>query len=127
MKKIMSAAMAVCVLSAGAAFAEEKTVTVKVDGITLDIADQQPIIEDNRTLVPMRAIFEALDAKVDWNEQERAVSASKDENTLEIKIGEKRYKINGEEKELDVPAQIKNNRTLVPLKVVADGLGCSAE
>ena len=106
---------------------EEKTVMVKVDGVTLTIEDQQPIIENNITLVPLRAIFEALDAEVNWDGETRTVTASKDKNTIELKIGEETYKVNGEEKELDVPAQIKNDRTLVSMRVVSESLGCTVD
>ena len=127
MKKIVSMALATCMLASGVAMAEEeKNVTVKVDGITLTIEDQQPIIEENLTLVPLRAIFEALNAEVNWDDETRTVTATREENTMELKIGEPKYKVNGEEKELEVPAQIKNNRTLVPLRVVAESLGCAA-
>ncbi len=102
----------------------EKEVTVKVDGILLTFADQNPIIENDRTLVPLRAIFEALEAKVEWDGDTYTVTATKGDTTMELAIGATTYKVNGEEKTLDVPAQIKNDRTLVPLRVVSETLGC---
>lgn len=130
MKKIISISLAAALLASGSVFAaeeEEKTVTVKVDGIVLTIEDQQPIIENNRTLVPLRAIFEALEAEVNWDDETRTVTAAKGENSMEMTIGASSYKVNGEEKELDVPARIVNNRTLVPLRVVAESLDCTAD
>ena len=67
MKKLMSIALATSMLATGVAMAEEvaeKEVIVKVDGVKLVIEDQKPIIENDRTLVPLRAIFEALEAEV---------------------------------------------------------------
>ena len=127
MKKLMSIALATSMLATGVAMAEEteKNVTVKVDGVTLKIEDQQPIIENDRTLVPLRAIFEALEAEVNWDGETKTVTAQKGETNMELKIGEAAYKVNGEEKTLDVPAQIKNDRTLVPLRVVAESLDCA--
>ncbi len=160
MKKLISLLVAICVLSSGAAMANEaeiaaesevvaevaaeevaeagiletaieykveQEVTVKVDGITLEIADQKPVIENDRTLVPLRAIFEALDATVEWIGETGTVIATKGENTVELTIGSTTYKVNDQAKEMDVPAQIKNSRTLVPLSVVSESLGCSAE
>jgi len=130
MKKLICIALATSMLATGVAMAEEaeeKVVTVKVDGVTLTIEDQQPIIENDRTLVPLRAIFEALEAEVNWDDETRTVTAQKGEATMELKIGEATYKVNGEEKTLDVPAQIKNDRTLVPLRVVAESLDCAVE
>ena len=130
MKKIMSAALAAALLTSGGVFAaeeEEKTVTVKVDGIVLSIEDQQPIITENTTLIPLRAIFEALDAEVEWDDAARTVTAKKGESNIEMKIGESVYKVNGEEKELEVPSRIMNNRTLVPLRVVSESLDCKVD
>ena len=130
MKKLMSIALATSMLATGVAMAEEvaeKEVIVKVDGVKLVIEDQKPIIENDRTLVPLRAIFEALEAEVSWDDETRTVTAKKGETNMELKIGDTTYKVNGEEKTLDVPAQIKNDRTIVPLRVVAESLGCSAQ
>lgn len=128
MKKVVSMMLAGAMLGSCVAMAaeEEKAVTVKVDGVALAIEDQQPIIEENRTLVPLRAIFEALEAEVAWDDATRTVTAKKGEIEMELKIGAEKYTVNGEEKELDVPAKIMNNRTLVPLNVVAESLGCAA-
>ena len=106
---------------------EEKTVVVNIDGIALEIADQQPIIEGDRVLVPLRAIFEALDASVEWDQETKTVTAEKGENTIELTIGETAYTVNGEEKEMDVAAQLVNDRTLVPIRVVSESLACEVE
>lgn len=131
MKKLIGLTLAASLLASTAVvFAEDeepKTVTVKVDGVELKIEDQAPIIKDNRTLIPLRAIFEALDAEVLWDGETRTVTATKGETSMEMKIGETTYKVNGEEKILDVASCIMNNRTLVPLRVVAESLGCSAD
>ena len=107
--------------------AEEKAVVVNIDGIVLEIADQQPIIEGDRVLVPLRAIFEALDAEVEWDQETKTVTAQKGENTIQLTIGETAYTVNGEAKEMDVAAQLVNDRTLVPIRVVSESLACEVE
>jgi len=85
--------------------------------------DQPPIIENGRTLVPLRAIFEALGAEVDWNQSTQTVTAVKDGVTVSLKIGSNILTKNGENITLDVPAQIVGSRTLVPVRAVAESFG----
>lgn len=99
-------------------------VTVNGEYVTFD---QSPIIENDRTLVPFRAIFEKLGAKVDWDNDTRTVTAVKDGTTITLKIGEKAININGENKELDAASQIVNDRTLVPVRAISEALGCKVE
>lgn len=86
--------------------------------------DQPPIIVEERTLVPVRAIFEALGATVEWTQETQTVTTKKDGKTVEIQIGNNIMKIDNEEIALDVPAQIVNERTLVPARAVAEAFDC---
>ena len=97
-------------------------ISVILNGYDLEF-DQPPIISNGRTLVPMRAIFEALGAKVDWSEQNSCVYAVKDETVIKLPIGENYAMVNTRKIELDQPAIIVNSRTLVPVRFVAEGLG----
>jgi len=75
----------------------------------LVMEDMTPTIQNNRTLVPLRIVAYALDADVDWNRSTRVVTITRaDGQTLSFAIGEM---VSG----MDVPAQILNNRTRVPL------------
>ena len=56
--------------------------------------DQQPIIVNDRTLVPLRAIFEALGATVEWNDATKTVTATSDHGSVELQIGSDTAKIN---------------------------------
>ena len=86
--------------------------------------DQPPIIQDGRTLVPVRAIFEALGAEVTWDGDTKTVKSSKGNDFVSVTIGENLLYKNGEPVEIDVPAQIVNDRTLVPLRAVSEAYGC---
>ena len=86
--------------------------------------DQPPVLVNNRTLVPMRAIFEALGAKVEWIEETQTAAASKEDKTINITVNTANMTVNGEVKELDVPAQIIGDRTMVPLRAVSEALDC---
>lgn len=105
---------------------ETKPITVTVNGAPV-IFDQLPIICQGRAMVPMRAIFQALGAEVDWEVGQQKVTATKDETTIIVKIGETQATVNGGEKTLDVPAQIINNRTLVPVRFISESLGADVD
>ena len=104
-------------------------VTVTVDGNTLQFPLQDPIIIDGRTLVPMRTIFEALGAEVQWIDENgvKSIIATTEDTTINMTIDSDKFYVNGEEKTLDVPAQLINDKTLVPIRAVSESLGCSAE
>ena len=87
--------------------------------------DVPPTIVDGRTLVPMRAIFEALGAEVDWDGETRTATGTLGEHTVVIQVGETAALVDGETRTLDVPAQIIQNRTMVPARFISEALGCS--
>jgi len=86
--------------------------------------DSPPIIENGRTLVPMRFIFEALGAEVSWNGETQTAIGVRGDTTVSVPIGETTAYINEEAKMLDVPAKIVEGRTLVPARFVAESFGC---
>ena len=87
-----------------------------------------PITEKDRTLVPMRAIFEALGAEVEWENETQTATATKDGITVSVTIDSNRMLKNGEEIELDVPARlVEDSRTLVPLRAISEAFGCQVE
>lgn len=101
-------------------------VKVYLDGNMLEF-DQPPIIEDGRTLAPLRAIFEALGADVGWDGETSTVTAQKEQVEIELQIGSKAAYINNQPVELEVPGRIVNDRTLVPLRFVSEALGARVD
>lgn len=95
---------------------------VVLDGRTISF-DVPPTIENDRTMVPLRAIFEALGAAVQWDDATQTVTATKAETEIKLVIGGNAYK-NGEPVYLDVPAKLMNDRTMVPLRFVSEAMGC---
>ena len=89
--------------------------------------DQEPFIEDGRTLVPLRAIFEALGATVEWDEKTSTVKANGNNVEIELQIGSKEMKVGNEVKILDVPAKIAGGRTMVPVRAISEAFGCNVE
>lgn len=82
-----------------------------------------PMIENGRTLVPLRAIFEAMGATVSWNDATKTVIATRGNDSVVLTIGSNRPIVNGNEVEIDVPAKIVQDRTLAPLRFVGEAFG----
>jgi len=85
--------------------------------------DVPPITLNGRTLVPLRAIFQALNADVRWDEATQTITATKDDTKIVLVIGGKAY-LNGVQVAIEAPALIINGRTMVPLRFVSESLGC---
>lgn len=85
--------------------------------------DVNPQIIDERTLVPMRAIFEALGAEVSWDDSSKSITAIKDDTTIKMTIGNNIVNVNANQIILDVPPQIIDGRTLVPVRTIAESFG----
>ena len=104
-----------------------------VDGISVYCDEEElsfdvpPIKEDDRVIVPMRKIFEVLGASVDWSEETSTVTARKDKTEISLTIGSNIMLKNGKKIELDVPAKVMHDRTLVPIRAVSEGLGARVE
>jgi len=103
------------------AVAEDAAIKVLLDGKTISF-DQPPIIVDGRTLVPMRAIFEAMGATIVWDSETQTITGKKDDIVIIMQIGNTIIMKNGQSVVLDVPPQIVNSRTLVPARAVAESL-----
>ncbi len=92
---------------------------------TIEENQMPPVIIDGRTLVPVREIFETLGGKVDWDNETKKVTVWMDENTIELEINSQLAGVNGVAKDLDVPAKIINNKTMVPVRFISENCGLS--
>ena len=103
----------------------QEGITVKIDGKTITFEDQEPVIVNDRTMVPMRKVFEVLGATVEWDNSTSTVTATKKDATISLKIGSTTANMNGQSIILDVPAQIMNGRTMVPLRFISEAMGAT--
>ena len=105
------------------AFKGPKDVTIYMNGEIIS-TDQPPVIKNSRTFVPVRVIAENLGAQVFYLKDEKAVSIEKGGKLIYIPIGKKEMRISTTEMAgpvpLDEPAFIKNNRTMLPLRAIAE-------
>ncbi|HYF96356.1 MAG TPA: stalk domain-containing protein [Symbiobacteriaceae bacterium] len=99
---------------------DASAIRVKLNGRYIDF-DQPPVILDNRTLVPARAILEALGAEIAWDGATETVTAVRGGSVLKLQIGNPVPTLDGKPlKALDVPARILGGRTLVPVRFVSE-------
>ncbi|MCX7746652.1 MAG: stalk domain-containing protein [Clostridia bacterium] len=98
-----------------------------VIGVTLDgenvPLDVPPTVVNGRTLVPLRAIFESLGAKVEWDGATKTIRGTKQNTSITLQIDNKTAYVNNQPYTLDVPATIMLGRTLVPMRFIAESLG----
>lgn len=101
-------------------------VGVYVDGKFLEF-DVPPTIEEGRVLLPLRLVFETLNASVEWIDSTKTVKGQMGDITVSLQIGSKTAVVNGTEVKLDVPGKIVNGRTLVPLRFVSESFGADVK
>lgn len=125
MKKMVSLLLCFILLLSVCCFrtAAEGDILVYVDGQKVSF-DVPPQMINNRTMVPMRAIFEAIGAEVTWDAETRTASSSMNGTVVSIQIGADALVKNGEKIPLDVPAQVIDSRTLVPARAIAESFDC---
>jgi alpha-tubulin suppressor-like RCC1 family protein len=102
----------------------DQNISVFVDGNQLNLKIL-PISKNGRTLVPMRAIFEELGAKLNWDEGNHIVTATKGSVNFSYQIGQKTAIKNGEVLILDTPGIVVEDSTFVPVRFIAEALGAT--
>jgi hypothetical protein len=120
-------AIGACLVVCGVAFAPAKAADtsiarVEVNGRTIS-SDVAPLVEQHRVLVPIRAIFSALGAYVDFDTHTKTVIVAQPRSTIELRVFSQRADVNGNTVWLDEPAVLRRGRTLVPLRFIAEASG----
>ncbi len=107
-------------------FAVELPLRVVVNGNKLTFPDAQPFVDGNgRTQTPARFIGEALGANVTWDGSKQKAVFELGSNTLVLYIGKTDYDLNGQKKQMDTAAMLKDGRTFVPARYVAEAFGAT--
>lgn len=131
MKKIISVLLCTILLfsMASVVIAEEQApITLTVNGEVVE-CDVPPQIVDGHTLAPMRAAFEAVGAVIIlWDESTSTVHAVTQEDVfIGLQIGSTTMFTTGDNIEMEVPARIIGDRTMVPIRALAESLNCEVE
>lgn len=101
-------------------------ISVQLDGRRLQF-DQPPAMIGGRLLVPLRGIFEALQADVVYDAPTRSIQATKGPRVVQLQLGSRTAIIDGRTVFLDVPADTVGGRTMVPLRFVSESLGADVK
>ncbi|MCL2588496.1 MAG: stalk domain-containing protein [Oscillospiraceae bacterium] len=104
-----------------------REVSVVLDGtpLTFDVAPQ---IVQGRTMVPVRGIFEALGAEVEWDSATRTVTATaENDDVITMVIGSTALTVNGTDFQMDAAPFTTGGRTLAPARFVAYAIGATVE
>ncbi|MFR7872430.1 stalk domain-containing protein [Peptoniphilus grossensis] len=105
-----------------------KLIKMKINDVNYSIngegkkMDAKPFIKNDRTLVPLRFIVEAIGGEVNWDNDNRLVTVNSKGKTIELPIDSKTIKIDGEDVNIDQAAIIKGDRTFVPIRFIAENL-----
>lgn len=82
--------------------------------------DADVILKDSRTFVPLRVISENLGYKVNYDNNTRGITITKDDDVLKMRVDSNKYTKNGIDGEMDVKTFLKNDRTYVPIRFVGE-------
>src|SRR5258708_6364857 len=119
------AAMALWAAGGGASAAA--SITVDVNGAPVYFTGAPPVETGGSVLVPLRGVFEAMGAGVDYSAATRTITAKKGDSYVVLPLGSTVATVNGRAQTLSQPARVANGTTLVPLRFVAEALGAYVE
>ncbi len=102
---------------------QEGEIAVVLDGDRIAF-DVKPTINNGTTLVPIRAISEALESTVEWDEDTRTVTINKDDTAIKLCIDSPTMYVDENAVTLNHPAVIIDGRTLVPIRAISEAFGC---
>ena len=97
-----------------------------VNGIESEIDPRRgtaPVIQNDRTLVPVRAIIEAMGGSVEWNDETQTAFLEYNGDTITLTIGSTVALLNGEANTLDSAPVLISDRTMLPIRFIAEGFG----
>ncbi|AWE07712.1 copper amine oxidase [Lysinibacillus sp. 2017] len=120
MKKLFSGVFLTLILILTSSPTFAATTQIKIDGVTI-VSDVNPESKSNRTMVPLRVISEILGANVKWSDSQ--VTLTKNDMKVILKLNSNKVVKNGKTELLDVKPYMKNNRTFVPMRFIAETFG----
>ena len=109
-----------------AVYGGEKNISLQINGSEIS-TEVPPTVIDGRTMVPVRAIFEAVGANIEFDAETKTITATKNDTTVKMTVGAKTANVNNKEVQLDTPAVIVNGRTLAPARFVAETFGYTVQ
>lgn len=123
---LLFALLVIFLFSVPATAEETQDIKVYVNDTRVEF-DVPPIFVQDRTMVPIRAVFEALGANVDWNGNTRTVTVTRGKYRIQVQLDNRNAFVNGKSVTMEVPAMGTNGRILVPLRFFGEHLGLNVD
>lgn len=125
--KNITTILAATALLIAAASACAQDIRATVDGNLVSFPDVQPVMMNDRVMVPVRGVFEHMNADVKWDGTQNTVTAYRGTDTIELKLNSYTAMMNHQQMTLDSPAIMHQGRTLVPLRFLSEALGATVD
>lgn len=104
----------------------DNEISVYLDGSKVEF-DVKPLIINERTMVPIRAIFEKMGATVEWNQSTSSAVCTKDDTVVKMTVNSTNMYVNNQKIEMDTTPIVIDGRTLAPARYVAEAFGSEVE
>jgi translation initiation factor IF-1 len=105
--------------------AQSPPIRVSLNGQFISFGQVTPVQVGGRVLVPLRGIFESLGSTVNYEAATSTIYVSSGARNIQLRLGSTQATVNGQTQYLDVPAQVRFGRTLVPLRFVSEAMGAN--
>lgn len=125
MKRFIIATLALCVVMTIPMSAADNAVSVNLNGEAVTFTGQQPVIVENRTLIPLRGVFEKMGYSVEWEANTKTALLTSGDTSVSVSANSSQFIVNGQVKSLDVPAQILNGSMMLPLRAIGESAGAN--
>lgn len=126
MLKVLGCAAAFAVLPLSQA-AYQSQIRATVDDLAVTFPDVQPMMVRGRVMVPVRGIFEHMNAQVEWDDQTQMVTATRGLDTVKLPLNSRIGMVNGMQVTLDSPAMLRYGRAMVPLRFISEAMKASVD
>jgi hypothetical protein len=121
------AAVAAAAIASAQGTDQGNDITVTLNGSPIHFRGQGPVMSQDRVFVPLRGVFQRMGAHVDWDPSTQTVSADRGQTHVRLTIGNRTASINGQPTNLDLPAEIIEGSTMVPLRFISEALGANVD
>lgn len=103
----------------------QPAISLYVNHKKVETTQMNPVIVDNRVLVPIREVFEAMKAQVTWNGTKKTVTVVHGKTVVVLEVNKKEAYVDGKLKMMDVPPKVINGKVMIPIRFVSEALGMS--
>ncbi len=130
-KRMLGVVITLFLLQTGSVCAEDYVSAVYVDGEAVNFSESYPILINGRTMVPLREMFNIFQFTVSYHEDTYTISLKNDQMNVFFRIGDLRFFIEDDQgirsRDLDVAPLLRNWRTYVPLRAIAEVMGAEVK